>query len=82
MDAYITLNGKVQAENTNNPGVSTGLLSERQREVFQCMTAGLSNKAIADKLCISENTVKYHIKNIYQVLEIKDRKDLLVYIRK
>ncbi|KAA9357744.1 response regulator transcription factor [Larkinella humicola] len=82
MDAYITLNGKVQADNTTNPGASTGLLSERQREVFQCMTEGLSNKAIADKLCISENTVKYHIKNIYQVLEIKDRKDLLVYIRK
>ncbi|WP_421830266.1 response regulator transcription factor [Larkinella sp.] len=82
MDAYITISRKAQTENKTNPGSGMDLLSERQREVFQCMTAGLSNKAIADKLCISENTVKYHIKNIYLVLEIKDRKDLLVYIRK
>ncbi|QJW92418.1 winged helix-turn-helix transcriptional regulator [Spirosoma taeanense] len=53
-------------------------LSDRQREVLTYMAAGLTNKEIADKLFISENTVKYHIKNIYQILELKDRKDLLV----
>ena len=40
------------------------------------MAQGLSNKKIADKLFISESTVKYHIKNIYSILDLKDRKDL------
>jgi len=57
-------------------------LSERQRRVLDCMALGMSNKQIADKLFISENTVKYHIKNIYLLLEIKDRKDFLVNIKK
>ncbi len=57
-------------------------LSERQREVLDYLAAGKSNREIADQLFISENTVKYHIRNIYQILGIKDRKDLLVKFRK
>lgn len=57
-------------------------LSERQQEVLECMAAGMSNKTMADKLFISENTVKYHIKNIYEFLEIKDRKEFLVNVKK
>jgi DNA-binding CsgD family transcriptional regulator len=53
-------------------------LSDRQREVLDGIVAGLSNKEIADKLFVSENTVKYHVKNIYQLLDVKDRVDLLV----
>ena len=51
-------------------------LTERQKELLSLMTDGLSNKEIAEKLFITESTVKYHIKNIYSILEIKDRKDL------
>lgn len=51
-------------------------LTERQKELIKLMTNGLSNKEIAEKLFITESTVKYHIKNIYSVLELKDRKDL------
>lgn len=57
-------------------------LSGRQKEVLQCMLAGMTNKEIADKLCISNNTVKYHIKNIYVFLEIKDRKDFLISVKR
>lgn len=57
-------------------------LSERQREVLRHMATGMSNKAIADTMFISENTVKYHIKNIYMTLEIKDRKEFLVSVKK
>ncbi len=57
-------------------------LSDRQRAVLDLMAMGMSNKLIADKLCISENTVKYHIKNIYQLLEIKNRKEFLVNVNK
>ena len=57
-------------------------LSERQREVLVLMATGASNKVIADRLFISENTVKYHIKNIYQLLEIEDRKKFLASLQK
>lgn len=57
-------------------------LSGRQKEVLQCMLAGMTNKEIADKLSISNNTVKYHIKNIYVFLEIKDRKDFLISVKR
>ncbi len=58
--------------------LNVGDLSDRQREVLDGIVAGLSNKEIADKLFVSENTVKYHVKNIYQLLDVKDRVDLLV----
>lgn len=50
-------------------------LTERQRDLLKLMADGFSNKEIADKLFISESTVKYHIKNIYSILDLKDRKD-------
>jgi DNA-binding CsgD family transcriptional regulator len=52
------------------------ILNERQQEILDLMAFGMSNKQIADKLFISENTVKYHIKNIYHLLHVKDRKTL------
>lgn len=57
-------------------------LSQRQRDVLECMAEGMSNKEIAEKLFISENTVKFHIKNIYLLLDIKDRKDFLIQFKK
>lgn len=51
-------------------------LTERQNELLKLMAQGLSNKKIADELFITESTVKYHIKNIYSILDVKDRKDL------
>ncbi|WP_234734763.1 helix-turn-helix transcriptional regulator [Tellurirhabdus bombi] len=57
-------------------------LSERQQEVLECLALGMSNKMIAEKLFISENTVKYHIKNIYLLLDIKDRREFLLMLKK
>lgn len=50
-------------------------LTQRQKDLLDLMAEGFSNKEIADKLFIAESTVKYHIKNIYSLLELKDRKD-------
>lgn len=58
------------------------MLSDRQRDVMDFMAKGMSNKQIADQLFISENTVKYHIKNIYVLLDIKDRKELTTGIKR
>ncbi len=50
-------------------------LTDRQKELVELLSQGLSNKEIAEKLFITENTVKYHTKNIYNILNVKDRKD-------
>ncbi|MEZ4688034.1 MAG: response regulator transcription factor [Bacteroidia bacterium] len=48
-------------------------LSEREREVLKLLCDGENYKTIADKLFISSNTVKAHIKHIYQKLEVNSR---------
>lgn len=71
-----------QLEHTNERLLNPQILSEnfekltqRQKDLLDLMADGFSNKEIADKLFISESTVKYHIRNIYSLLELKDRKD-------
>lgn len=48
-------------------------LSEREIEVLRLIAAGLSNKAIAEKLFIAEGTAKNHVSNILSKLEARDR---------
>lgn len=51
-------------------------LSVRQREVLQKLLEGKSYQAIADDLYISKSTVKFHIKNIYQILHVTSRAEV------
>lgn len=48
-------------------------LTDRQLEIIGLIKNGLTNKEIATKLFISENTVKYHLKIIYEVLDVEHR---------
>lgn len=48
-------------------------LTEREVDVLRLIAKGCSNQDISDQLCISLNTVKTHIKNIFQKLEVEDR---------
>ena len=48
-------------------------LTEREIELLQWMIDGLSNKEIAGKMFISQNTMKYHIRNILQKLGVSNR---------
>jgi DNA-binding NarL/FixJ family response regulator len=48
-------------------------LSPREREVLQLLTQGNTNKEIANSLCVSENTVKNHLKNILAKLHLQNR---------
>lgn len=57
-------------------------LSSREYEVAVLVSGGCSNKVIADKLCISEKTVKTHISNILSKLEVKDRMQIMLLARK
>jgi DNA-binding NarL/FixJ family response regulator len=53
-------------------------LSEREREVFRLIAAGLSNSEIAEELYISDTTVKTHITHIFQKLDLRDRVQAVV----
>jgi DNA-binding NarL/FixJ family response regulator len=48
-------------------------LTEREIELLRLVAEGMSNKAIAQTLSISENTVKYHMRNILQKLGVQTR---------
>ena len=54
------------------PGAHLGL-SQRESEVLSLLVTGLSNKAIAAKLVVSEETVKTHARQIYRKLDVPDR---------
>jgi DNA-binding NarL/FixJ family response regulator len=53
-----------------------GRLSERESEIFRHAAAGLSNKELADRLAISEATVKAHLTRIFQKLGLRGRTGL------
>ncbi|MBR3735603.1 MAG: response regulator transcription factor, partial [Lachnospiraceae bacterium] len=53
-------------------------LTEREREIASLLVEGLSNRQIADKLFISEGTVKNYISSIYDKTGIHDRVKLVV----
>lgn len=54
-------------------------LSARQKQVFDLIVSGKSNKEIMDELCIELSTLKTHINTIYRILNIKSRKEMNKY---
>jgi DNA-binding NarL/FixJ family response regulator len=54
------------------PGAHLGL-TQRESEVLGLMVRGLSNRGIAQRLYIGEETVKSHTQAIYRKLEVTDR---------
>jgi DNA-binding NarL/FixJ family response regulator len=54
-------------------------LTERELEVLGLVARGLSNRLVAEKLFISENTVKNHIRNILEKLQLHSRTEAAVY---
>jgi two-component system nitrate/nitrite response regulator NarL len=55
------------------------LLSDRERQVVELISLGLKNKQIAERLSISEVTVRHHLTSIYNKLGVSDRLELLVF---
>jgi DNA-binding NarL/FixJ family response regulator len=48
-------------------------LSERELTVLAALTRGLSNRQIGEELWVSEQTVKFHLRNIYRKIDVKKR---------
>ena len=54
-------------------------LTAREEEVLDLLTQGNNYKGIASKLFISETTVKTHVNNIFQKLQVNDRTQAVLY---
>lgn len=53
----------------------------REREVFALVARGKTNAAVAEELVVSENTVKFHIKSIYQKLGIHSKAEVVALVK-
>ncbi|MDQ7827386.1 MAG: response regulator transcription factor [Armatimonadota bacterium] len=62
----------------SRPGTHDAL-TERERDVLRCVSQGASNREIAVMLRISENTVKYHMRNILEKLHLRNRAEVVAY---
>jgi len=54
-------------------------LSAREKEIVACVARGMANKEIADKLCLSVNTVTTHRRNIARKLQIHSSAGITIY---
>lgn len=57
------------------------LLTSREIEVLRVASSGCPNRQIAEQLCISEGTVKMHLRSIYEKLDLHGRSQLIIYAR-
>jgi len=61
------------------PSTVTDSLTPRERETLQYLLRGETYKAIARHMCISVNSVKFNVQNIYRKLNVRSRAGL-VYV--
>jgi DNA-binding CsgD family transcriptional regulator len=54
-------------------------LSAREEEVLDLLARGLPNAEIAASLNVSENTVRFHLKNIYEKLNVTNRTEAVAW---
>ena len=66
----------------DGPDTTRGQLTLREQEILRQVSRGMSNAEIAEKLMVSENTVKTHIKNILGKLHTKNRSEAVAYASK
>ncbi len=80
MASMLTDLARGQAAPTVDPAAAKiALLTEREREVIRLLGEGLKNKQIAERLYISETTVRHHLTSIFSKLGVSDRLALVLY---
>ncbi len=86
LDSHTTAAVMRQFASPSDLGMPTGVrnrdrspLSQREREIVALVAQGYKNKEMAEKLFISEQTVKNHLHNIFDKLGVSDRLELALY---
>lgn len=73
------LRGVSNGRSEDADGARIASLTERERDVIAVIGEGLKNRQIAERLFISETTVRHHLSSIFEKLGVSDRLELLVY---
>jgi DNA-binding NarL/FixJ family response regulator len=68
-----------QMSRTDRQQVPSPRLTDRELEVLKLVAQGLNNREIAKRLFISENTVKNHVRNILEKLQLHSRMEAVMY---
>ena len=76
LNEFAAQNKRPEPSTTPNPAA---ILSAREKEVLQLVVKGATNKEIASELCITENTVKNHLRNILEKLHLENRVQAAAY---
>src|SRR5690606_23836928 len=75
MIVTLVFDGESQALSTALP--SWDILSRREQQIVELVSEGLTNKRIAERAFISENTVKQHLKRVFARTEVRSRAELV-----
>ena len=75
---YFQITAKEEAKASEGENLLSSLTT-RENEVLELLTEGINYKSIAGKLIISETTVKTHVNNIFQKLQVNDRTNAVLY---
>ncbi|MFZ4658286.1 MAG: DNA-binding response regulator [Caldilineaceae bacterium] len=57
-------------------------ITERERQIMQLMARGWSNQQIGQSLSVTERTVRFHVRNIYDKLQLSTRAEVIVWMMK
>ncbi len=74
---------EIEADETMDPlktFKNTYQLTDREGEIIDLLVQGYTYKGISEKLVVSENTIKFHSRNIYQKLQINNKMELIKLI--
>lgn len=78
-DKFISEFGELREEKRRWEETGGVQLSPRETEILAMVTGGATNKEIADRLYITENTAKVHVKNILAKLKLRNRQQAAAY---
>lgn len=78
-EAFLAEITSAEKDDTVKAAETKSSLSPREIEIVRLITEGATNREIAQKLFIAENTVKVHVKNILKKLELRNRQQLVAY---
>ncbi|MEZ4777917.1 MAG: LuxR C-terminal-related transcriptional regulator [Flavobacteriaceae bacterium] len=68
-----TLKEELHDVKINSERITSLGISEREYQILQKISEGYSNKEIGDQLYVSESTIKTHVSNLFQKLDVKRR---------
>jgi DNA-binding NarL/FixJ family response regulator len=80
LDALVSLTEKQRAKSIPKLAESLERLTPREREIVELLGVGASNKEIANKLNVTEKTVKAHLTSIFRKLGVSDRLHLALFV--